>query len=119
MSTNIEDNLSSCNVNPFYTPRARTNTKPKILKNIEPTQDISGALAQIEETMNDLARNQTLMMNKITNLERVKQQSRKPPFKGQPQNGLKPRNEKEVPNTLSPSNFLEEYPWCFTCRDSH
>jgi hypothetical protein len=72
--------------------------------------------------MNDLERNQTLMMNRITNLERAQQQAPKPPFKGQPQNpgqGWKPHNEQKVPNTLSPSNVVEESPWCFTCRDAH
>jgi hypothetical protein len=45
MATNIEANISSCKVEPFYAPRARTDTKPKVVNNVEPTQDISGALA--------------------------------------------------------------------------
>jgi hypothetical protein len=45
-----------------------------------------------------------------------------PPFKGQPQNpgqAYKPRNEQKVPNTLAPSNVVDETPWCFQCRDAH
>jgi hypothetical protein len=105
----------------------RLNTKPRTLHNVEPTQDISAPWAQrIEEAINDLTKNQTLMMNKITNLERAQQQATKPPFRGQPQRSSqawKPRapNEQRVPNTLDPSNVIsqEETPWCLPCGDSH
>jgi hypothetical protein len=45
MATKIEASLSSCKVEPFYAPRDRTYTKPMVVNNTEPTQDISGALA--------------------------------------------------------------------------
>jgi hypothetical protein len=42
------------------------------LHNVDPTQDISALWAQrIEEEINDLTKNQTLMMKNITNLERA------------------------------------------------
>jgi hypothetical protein len=66
--------------------RKYNNTKPRIIHNVESTQDVSTPWAQIEEVINDLAKNQTFMMNKITNLERSHKQAPKPAFRGQPQN---------------------------------
>jgi hypothetical protein len=85
MVAKIEANLSSCRLDPFYAPRAKVDPKPKILHNVEPTQDTNTPWARLEETMNDLTRNQTLMMNRITNLERALPQAPKPRFRGQPQ----------------------------------
>jgi hypothetical protein len=80
---------------------------------IEPTQDIGTPWAQkIEEAINGLAQTQTLLMNKVTNMERIQQQMVRPPYKGQPQRpnqSWKPRppNEQKVPNTLAPTNVIE------------
>jgi hypothetical protein len=71
MAAKIEANLSSCKVEPFYAPRAKVDTKPKIVHNVEPIQDTSAPWARLEEAINDLTKNQTLMMNIITNLERA------------------------------------------------
>jgi hypothetical protein len=66
------------------------------------------------------------MMNNITNIERVQQQTMRPPYKGQPQRQNqtwrpRPPNEQRVPNTLEPTNVIdqEETPWCFPCGDAH
>jgi hypothetical protein len=125
MATKSEANISSCKVDILYSLGARVNTKPKTIHNFEPIQDTSTAWAQLEEIVNDLTKNQTLMMNKISNLERVQKQAPKPPFRGQPQNPsqawrARPSNEQRVPNTLDPSNFIsqEETPCCLNCKDS-
>jgi hypothetical protein len=70
MAVKIEANISSCKVETFYAPRSKFDTKPKILHNVDPIQDTSAPWARPEEAINDLAKNQTLMMNKITNLEK-------------------------------------------------
>jgi hypothetical protein len=31
----------------------------------------------------------------------------------------KPKHEKEVPNTLTPSNVVDENPWCLECSEAH
>jgi hypothetical protein len=67
MAAKIEANLSSCNVEPFYALRAKTDNKPMIVHNVEPTQDVSAPWARLEEAINDLAKNHTLIMNMITN----------------------------------------------------
>jgi hypothetical protein len=69
MAVKIEANLSSCKVEPFYAPRDKDNTKPETIHNVESNQDTSAPWAEIEEAINDLDGNQTLMMNKLTNLE--------------------------------------------------
>jgi hypothetical protein len=61
-------------VEPFHTPRAKVETKPITLHNVEHTQDPIMTITQrFEEIINDLAQNQTLIMNNITNMERVQQ----------------------------------------------
>jgi hypothetical protein len=81
----IEENLSSSKVEAFYAPRAKAETKPRTLHSTEPTQDIGAPWAQkIEESINGLAQTQTLLMNKLTNMERIKKQTIRSPYKGQP-----------------------------------
>jgi hypothetical protein len=75
IATRIEANLSSSKVEPFYAPRTKVDVKPKVVHNTETTQDISVALARLQETVDGMERNQTLMMNIITNLERAQQQA--------------------------------------------
>jgi hypothetical protein len=63
-------------------------------------------------------------MNKITNLERAQKQAPKPPFMGQPQNPsqvwrAQVPNEQKVPNTLAPSNIVDDTPWCLPCGYAH
>jgi len=71
MVARIEANLSSYKVEPFYAPRSKDEMKLKTLHNFEPTQYVSTLwLQRIEEEINGLTKNQILMMNKITNLER-------------------------------------------------
>ena len=127
MAANIEANISSCKVEPFYVPRSKAETKPRTLHNVNPTQDINAPWAQrIQEAINYLAKNQTPMMNMITNLERSQQQATKPPFRGQPERpsqAWKHRspNEQRIPNTLDTSNVIsqEETPWFLPFGDSH
>jgi hypothetical protein len=86
MVAKIEVNISSCKVETFYALRSKAKNKPRSLHNVYPTQDISTPWEQrIEEAINDLAKNKTLVMKKITNLERVQQQDIKPPFRDEPQ----------------------------------
>jgi hypothetical protein len=62
------------------------------------------------------------MMNRIFNIEIAQQQTPRPPYKGKFQRGtqgFKPKNDQEVPNTLSPKNMVEENPWCLQCKESH
>jgi hypothetical protein len=90
----------------------RLKPSQEILHSVEPTQDIDASWAQkIEEAINGLAQTQTLLMNKVTNMERIQQQIMRPPYKGQPQRKnptWKPRppNEQRVPNTLAPTNVI-------------
>jgi hypothetical protein len=83
------------------------------MHNIDPTQHFSATLARIEETMNDLVKNQTLMTNKITNLERAQSQTQDPPFKRKTQKynqSWKSRslNERRFMNTLDYSNVVSQ-----------
>jgi hypothetical protein len=69
-----------------------------------------------------MVKNQELMMNRIVNLERTQQQAPRVPYKGQFQKGnqvFRPKNDQEVPNTLAPSNVVDENPWCMQCSESH
>jgi hypothetical protein len=71
-ATSIKENLSSTKVEAFYVPRAKVETKPRTLHSTEPTQDIGTPRAQkIEESINGLAQTQTLLVNKVTNMERI------------------------------------------------
>jgi hypothetical protein len=45
MATKIKANLSSCKVKPFYAPRAKADTKPRIVHNVELVQDVSAPWA--------------------------------------------------------------------------
>jgi hypothetical protein len=70
----IDANLSSFKIEPFHAPKAKAETKPRTLHNTKTTQDIGAPPAQkIEEDINGLAQSQTLLMNKVTNMERVQQ----------------------------------------------
>jgi len=71
IATRIKANLSSSKVEPFYAPRTKVDVKPKVVHDAETTQDISDSLERIEETVDGIKINQTLMMNIITNLERA------------------------------------------------
>ena len=73
MDSRIEANISSWKVEPFYAPRAKVNIKPKIVYDVNPIQYTSAPWEWIEEDINDISKNQTLMMKKITNMEREKQ----------------------------------------------
>ena len=56
------------------------------------------------------------MMNSTANLDATQQQAPRPPYKGKFQRigqGFKPKNDQEVPNTLAPTNVVEEKPRCF------
>ena len=62
------------------------------------------------------------MMNRIVKLERSQTQAPRVPYKGQFQKGgqfYKPKNEHEVPNTLAPTNVVDENPWCLECSEAH
>jgi hypothetical protein len=67
-------------------------------------------------------KNQEEMMNRIVRLEKSQTQAPRPPFKGPFQKGnqtYKPKNENEVPNTLAPTNVVDENPWCLECSEAH
>jgi hypothetical protein len=103
----IEANLSSCMLEHLYASITKDDTKENIVHNIESTQDNSIAWAQLEETMNDNSKNQSLIINRITNLEKELLQGQHPPSNGPPQRDIqerKPRdpNEQRTPNTLDP-----------------
>jgi hypothetical protein len=122
ISTRIEDNLLSSKVEPFSAPRIIMDTKPKIVHNAEPASDISVSLAKLQMTIDGMEKTQELMMNRIVNLERAQHQAPKVPYKGQFQKGnqvFKPKNDQEVPNTLAPTNVVDENPWCLQCSEEH
>jgi hypothetical protein len=61
------------------------------------------------------------MMNRIVNLGRTQQQAPRVPYKRQFQKGnrvFRPKNDQEVPNTLSPLNIVDENPLCLQCKES-
>ena len=98
LATKIEGNLLSSKIEPFANPRGRIDTKQEIVYNVEE------------------------MMNRIVRLEKSQIQALRPPFKGQFQKGnqfYKPKNENEVPNTLAPTNVVDENPWCLECSEAH
>jgi hypothetical protein len=79
-------------------------------------------LAKLQLTVDGMEKTQELMMNRIVNLEITQQQDPRAPYKAQFQRGtqvFKPKNDEEVPNTLSPTNVVDENPWCLQCRDLH
>jgi hypothetical protein len=115
LATNIEDNLHSSKIEPFANPKVKMDTKPKIVHNAEPSSDICASLAKLQMTMDGMIKNQELMMNRIINLERAQNQAPRVPYKGQFQKGnqvYRPKNDQEVPNTLAPTNVVDENPWC-------
>jgi hypothetical protein len=60
-----------------------------------------------------MVKTQELLMNRIFNLEIAQQKSPRAPYKWKFQRGtrfFKPKNDQEVPNTLSPTNVVEENP---------
>jgi hypothetical protein len=72
----IEEKLFASKVQPFHVPRAKDETKPRIMNNFEPTQDSMTLLDQrLEKTTTESLQNQSLIMNKVTNLERAQQQN--------------------------------------------
>jgi hypothetical protein len=122
MATKIEDNLSLSRVEPFSTPRVKMDAKPKVVHNDESISDIGASLEKIQSTIDGMVKTQELMMNRIVNLERAQQQAPRHPYKGQFQRGnqgFKLKNDQEVPNTLAPTNVVEENPWCLQCKESH
>jgi len=110
MQTKIEDNLSSSRVEPFYAPKIKMDSKPKVVHNVESSLDIGASMEKLQLTVDGTVKTQE-MMNRIVNLERDQQQSCRPPYKGKFQRGtrfFKLKNDHEVPNTLSPTNMVEE-----------
>jgi hypothetical protein len=119
MATKIENNLSSSRVEPFSIPRVKMYAKPMVVHNVESTSDIGASLEKLQLTVDGMVKTQELMMNRIVNLEISQQQAPRTPYKGKFQNGnqgFKKNNDQEVPNTLSPTNVVEENPWCLQCR---
>ena len=118
----IEDNLSLSRVEPFSAPRVKMDAKPKVVHNVESASDIGANLGKLQLTVDGMEKTQELMMNRIVNLERAQQQSLGLTYKGQFQRGVqgfKPKNDQEVPSTLSPTNVVEKNLWCLQCRESH
>jgi hypothetical protein len=122
LATNIEDNLHSSKIEPFSNPRGKMDIKPKIVHNVEPSSDICASLEKLQMTMDGMMKNQELMMNRIVNLERAQSQASRVPYKGKFQKGnqvYRPKNDQEVPNTLAPTNVVDENPWCLQCSEAH
>jgi hypothetical protein len=72
--------------------------------------------------MDDIMKNQEEMMSRIVRLEKSQIQAPRAPYKGQFQKGnqfYKLKTEHEVPNTLSPTNIVDENPWCLECSEAH
>jgi hypothetical protein len=82
----IEANLSSCKVEPFISPRTMEDIRSGAVHNVESTQDASVLWARFEEAVSDFTKNQALMMNIITELERALSQAQKLPSMRLPQN---------------------------------
>jgi hypothetical protein len=98
------------------------DTKPKIVHNVEPVSDISDSLEKLHMTIDGMVKTQDQMMNMIFNLERAQHQSPKVSYKGQFKKGnqvFRPKNDQEVPNTLAPTNVVDENPWCLQCSEAH
>jgi hypothetical protein len=96
--------------------------KPKIVHNVEPSSDICASLAKLQMTMDGIMKDQELMMNRIVKLERAQSQAPSVPYKGQFQKGnriYRSKNDQEVPNTLAPTNIVDENPWCLQCSEAH
>jgi hypothetical protein len=90
-------------------------TKPKLVHNDEATSDLCASMAKLHASMDGIMKNQEQIMSRIVNLERSQSQEPRVPYKGKFQKGnqfYKPKNEKEVSNTLAPSNIVDENPWC-------
>jgi hypothetical protein len=122
MAMKIEYNLSSSRVEPFSSPRVKMDANPKVVHNVESTSNICTSLEKLQLTVDGMVKAQELMMNRIVNLERAQKQAPRPPYKGKSQRGnqgFKMKNDQEVPNTLAPTNVVEENPWCLQCKESH
>jgi hypothetical protein len=122
IATKIEGNLLSSKIEPFPNPRGRIDTKQKIVHNAEPTSDLYASINKLQASMDGIIKNQEEMMSRIVRLEKSQIQALRPPFKGQFQKGnqfYKPKNENKVPNTLAPTNVVNENPWCLECREAH
>jgi hypothetical protein len=94
---------------PFSVPRVKMDAKPKVVHNVESALDIGTSLTKLQLTVDAMVKTQGLMMNRISNLERSQQQAPRPPYKGKFQRGtqgLKPKNDQEVHNTLAPTNMV-------------
>jgi hypothetical protein len=122
LATKIEGNLLSFKIKPFANPRGRIDTKQKIVHNAEPTSDLCTSISKLQASMDGIIKNQEEMMSRIVRLEKSQIQAPRAPYKGQFQKGnqfYKPKNEHEVPNTLAPTNIVDENPWCLECSEAH
>ena len=73
VTTRIKNNLSSSKVEFFSAPRVETDTKDKMIHNVEATSDVGITLVKHQGTIESIVKNQELMMNRIVNLERTQQ----------------------------------------------
>jgi hypothetical protein len=87
LTTKIEGNLLSSKIEPFANPRGRIDTKPKIVRNAEPTSDLCTNIAKLQASMDGIIKNQEEMMSRIVKLERSQTQAPRVPYKGQFQKG--------------------------------
>jgi hypothetical protein len=122
LATKIEGNLLSSKIEPFANPRGKIDTKQKVVHNAEPTSDLCTSISKLQASVDSIMKNQEEMMNRIVRLEKSQTQAPRPPFKGPFQKGnqtYKQKNENEVPNTLAPTNVVDENPWCLECSEAH
>jgi hypothetical protein len=109
-------------VEPFCAPHAKAKTEHTTMNNVEPIQDPMTLLAQrLDQMTIEILHTQSLLMNKVTNLERVQQQSLppRPQYNNNRQQrgnqGWKPRlpNEQRFSNTLAHIDMInqEVVPW--------
>jgi hypothetical protein len=63
LTTKIEGNLLSYNIEPFANPRGIIDTKKKIGHNTEPTSDLCTGISKLQASMDGIIKNQEEMMS--------------------------------------------------------
>jgi hypothetical protein len=122
LTTKIEGNLLSSKIGPLPNLRGKMEIKPKLVHNSKPTSYLCASIAKLQASMDGIIKYHEQMMSRIVNLERSQSQAPRVQYKGQFQKGnqfYKPKNEQEVPNTLLPTNVVDENPWFLECSEAH
>jgi hypothetical protein len=76
-ATKIEENILAYKVEPFHAPHDKAKTKPRTMNSVEPIQDLVTLLAKnFDQVTTKILQTQNHLMNKVTNLERVRAQQK-------------------------------------------